>query len=254
MISKLLHFNVITLMPEMFVALDHGLIGKAFKDGKVSRTLINPREFTSDTHKTVDDRPYGGGPGMVMMLEPLIKAIDFCNTKASTKKKKVIHLTPRGSLLDHKKITELLNFDELTIVSSRYEGVDERINNWIDEEISVGDYVTSGGDFPAMILIDCMVRQLPGVLNDEESIKQDSFANGLLDHPSYTRPEHFKEQGVPDVLISGDHEKIRLWRLKESLRLTWTKRPDLLAERLLTKEESRLLDEIQNEQEQDLHN
>ena len=133
MISKLFHFNVITLMPEMFVALDHGLIGKAFKDGKVSRTLINPREFTSDTHKTVDDRPYGGGPGMVMMLEPLIKAIDFCNTKASTKKKKVIHLTPRGSLLDHKKIIELLNFDELTIVSSRYEGVDERINNWIDE-------------------------------------------------------------------------------------------------------------------------
>lgn len=254
MTSKRLHFNVITLMPEMFEALDFGLIGKAFRGGKVSKTLINPRDFTLDNHKTVDDRPYGGGPGMVMMLEPLVKAIEFSKSDSSSKKRKVIHLTPRGNLLNHKKIIELLSCEELTIVSSRYEGVDERLNHWIDEEISVGDYVTSGGDFPAMVLIDCMVRQLPGVLNDEESINQDSFVNGLLDHPSYTRPEHFYEQSVPDILKSGDHEKIRLWRLKESLRLTWTKRPDLLAERLLTKEESRLLDEIQHEQEQDPHN
>lgn len=252
MTFKLSHFNIVTLIPEMFDGLEHGLVGKAFKDGKVSKELINPRDFTTDKHKTVDDRPYGGGPGMVMMLEPLIKAIEYSNNKNKLlKKKKVIHLTPRGKLLNHKKVMELLNFEELTILSSRYEGVDERINNWIDEEISVGDYVTSGGEFPAMVLIDCLVRQLPGVLNDDESINQDSFVHGLLDHPSFTRPEHYDGLSVPNILISGDHEKIRIWRLKESLRHTWIKRPDLLDKKLLTKEESRLLKEIKNEQEQD---
>ena len=248
-------FDVITLMPEMYLALtDYGVVGRAFKEKNVDLHLWNPRDFSHNQHKTVDDRPYGGGPGMLMMADPIVKSI-----KAAKKRQdelgfsdsKVIHMTPRGKILNHNLVESLVKESNLIFIASRYEGIDERVNTFIDEEVSVGDFVTSGGEIPTMMLIDCMVRQLPGVLNDAESAIQDSFVNGLLDHPHFTRPEIYNSIKVPEILISGNHENIRIWRLKESLKITWIKRPDLLAERLLTKEETRLLDEIKNEQEQD---
>ena len=256
--KSLFRFDLVTLMPEMFQALtDFGVTGRAFKSGVIEMHVCNPREFAKDAHNTIDDKSYGGGPGMLMMVEPLVKAIEFIKEKQhkkGLKGSKVVHMTPRGKSLDHQLVRELLEEDSLIIIASRYEGVDERINDWVDEEISVGDYVMSGGELPAMTLMDCMIRQLPGVLNDDESANQDSFVDGLLDHPHFTRPELYRGLKVPEVLMSGDHEKIRIWRLKESLRETWTKRPDLLAERLLTKEESRLLQEVKREQEQDPYN
>ncbi len=247
-------FDVVTLMPEMFLAISkYGVTGRAFKEKIVNLNLWNPREFTTDFHKTIDDKPYGGGPGMLMMAEPLVKSIEAAKArqdKIGIKSSKVIHMTPRGKLLSHNKVNELLSLKGLIIIASRYEGIDERVNDWIDEEVSIGDYVMSGGELPAMAMMDSIIRQLPGVLNTTESASQDSFVNGLLDYSQYTRPEVFKKNKVPEVLLSGDHEKIRLWRLKESLKLTWKKRPDLLAEKLLTNEETRLLNEIKNEQEQ----
>jgi len=250
----LLTFDIVTLMPEMFSAIsDYGVTGRAFKENIVDLNLWNPREFSTDLHKTVDDRAYGGGPGMLMMADPLVKSIEAAKNRQSKlgiKNNKVIHMTPRGKLLSHNEIKRLLDCEGLVIITSRYEGIDERVNDWVDEEISIGDYVLSGGELPAMTMMDCLIRQLPGVLNDHESATQDSFVNSLLDHSHFTRPEIFKKMKVPEVLLSGNHEKIRLWRLKESLKLTWIRRPDLLAEKLLTKEEARLLEEIQIEQEQ----
>ena len=248
-------FDVITLMPEMYLALtDYGVVGRAFKEKNVDLHLWNPRNFSHNKHKTVDDRPYGGGPGMLMMADPIVKSVKAAKKRQDElgfSNSKVIHMTPRGKTLNHKLVESLVEESNLIFIASRYEGIDERVNTFIDEEISVGDFVTSGGELPTMMLIDCMVRQIPGVLNDSESAIQDSFVNGLLDHPHFTRPEIYNSIKVPDILISGDHEKIRIWRLKESLKITWMKRPDLLAARLLTKEETRLLNEIKNEQEQD---
>jgi tRNA (guanine37-N1)-methyltransferase len=254
-ISKaLLTFDIVTLMPEMFSAIsNYGVTGRAFKENIVNLNLLNPREFSTDFHNTIDDKTYGGGPGMLMMADPLVESIEASKkrqSKLGIKNSKVIHMTPRGKLLSHNEIKRLLSCEGLVIITSRYEGIDDRVNNWVDEEISIGDYVLSGGELPAMTMMDCLIRQLPGVLNDDESANQDSFVNGLLDHPHFTRPETFKKIKVPEVLLSGDHEKIRLWRLKSSLKITWIKRPDLLAKKLLTKEETRLLEEIQIEQEQ----
>lgn len=253
--KPLFTFDLITLMPEMFKALtSFGVTGRAFKSGLVELNLCNPRNFTKDIHKTVDDKSYGGGPGMLMMVEPLVEAIHSIKdlqSKKELKKAKVIHMSPKGVPLNERLVKKLLKEESLIILASRYEGVDERISQWIDEEISIGDYVLSGGELPAMVLMDTLIRHIPGALNDEESANQDSFADGLLDHPHYTRPEEYKGLKVPEVLMSGNHEKIRVWRLKESLKETWIKRPDLLAERLLTKEESRLLQDIKREQEQD---
>ena len=253
--KPLFTFDLITLMPEMFKALtSFGVTGRAFKSGLVELNLCNPRNFTKDIHKTVDDKSYGGGPGMLMMVEPLVEAIHSIKdlqSKKELKKAKVIHMSPKGVPLNERLVKKLLKEESLIILASRYEGVDERITQWIDEEISIGDYVLSGGELPAMVLMDTLIRHIPGALNDEESANQDSFADGLLDHPHYTRPEEYKGLKVPEVLMSGNHEKIRVWRLKESLKETWIKRPDLLAERLLTKEESRLLQDIKREQEQD---
>ena len=252
--SKIFLIDLVTLMPEMFGALTKfGVVGRGFKERFVDINFINPRNFATDTHKTIDDRAYGGGPGMVMMADPLIKSIESARAKEKSlgiKRRKVIHLTPKGSRLKHEKVKELSNEEGLILIASRYEGVDERLNKWIDEEISIGDFVTSGGEFPAMLLIDALVLEIPGVLNDIESVNQDSFVNGLLDHPSFTRPESVRGLKVPDILLSGDHEKIRVWRLKESLKETKLKRPDLLINKSLTKEESRLLKEIEQEQEQ----
>ena len=243
-------FDVISLFPDMFDAITkYGITSRALEKKIYSLHVINPREFTADNHKTVDDRPYGGGPGMVMLVEPLaqaIKAAQAANASAS-----VIHLSPRGTPLTHGKVMQLSQQQGLILLASRYEGIDERLlDTLVDEEISIGDYVLSGGELPAMALIDAVVRQLPGVLGDADSAIEDSFVNGLLDCPHYTRPEVYEEKSVPEVLLSGNHAKIREWRLKQSLLLTREKRPDLLAARPLTKEEARLLQEGIREQEQ----
>jgi tRNA (guanine37-N1)-methyltransferase len=249
-----MRFDVISLFPEMFDAITkYGITSRAEARSIYSVNVINPRDFTQDNHKTVDDRPYGGGPGMVMLAEPLDKSIDLAkqNQAALGIKAHVIHLSPRGVALNHQKVMQLAQMQGLILLASRYEGVDERlIDALVDEEISIGDYVLSGGELPAMALIDAVVRQLPGVLGDADSAIEDSFVNGLLDYPHYTRPEVYKEQKVPEVLLSGNHAKIREWRLKQSLLLTRAKRPDLLAARSLTKEEARLLQEGIREQEQ----
>ena len=243
-------FDVISLFPETFDAITkHGITARALEREIYSLNLINPREFTTDNHKTVDDRPYGGGPGMVMLADPLEKAITAA--KVANVGAKVIHLSPRGKALNHQKVMELSQQKGLILLASRYEGVDERLlQTMVDEEISIGDYVLSGGELPAMSLIDAIVRQLPGSLGDADSAVEDSFVNGLLDCPHYTRPELYKDFRVPEVLLSGNHAKIKEWRLKQSLALTRVKRPDLLAARSLTKEEARLLREVIREQEQ----
>ena len=251
----LMRFDVISLFPEMFDAIiKHGITSRAFDKKIYVLHVINPRDFTQDNHKTVDDRPYGGGPGMVMLAEPLSQAIRAAKTLNAGAK--VIHLSPRGKPLTHEKVMQFSQQSGLILLASRYEGVDERLlDALVDEEISIGDYVLSGGELPAMALIDAIVRQLPGSLGDADSALEDSFVNGLLDCPHYTRPENLCLDGkdnkcVPEVLLSGNHAKIREWRLKQSLLLTRAKRPDLLAARSLTKEEARLLQEGIREQEQ----
>jgi tRNA (guanine37-N1)-methyltransferase len=243
-----MQFDVISLFPEMFDALtQHGITARAFENKLASLQLWNPRDFTTDNHKTVDDRPYGGGPGMVMLIEPLEKAISAAKQQAVGTK--VIHLSPSGKPLTHEKVMALSQQKSLILLASRYEGVDQRlIDAQVDEELSIGDYVLSGGEIPAMVLMDAVIRQLPGALGDKDSALEDSFVHGLLDCPHYTRPEEYAGKKVPEVLLSGNHAKIKEWRLKQSLALTRAKRPDLLAARSLTKEEARLLKEIEQEQ------
>ena len=245
-----MHFEIISLFPEMFDAITKsGITSRALARDIYSLNVINPREFTADNHKTVDDRPYGGGPGMVMMAEPLAKAVDAAkkNHAALGVKSHVIHVSPRGKPLTHAMVMQLSQLQGLVVLASRYEGVDQRLlDSCVDEEISIGDYVLSGGELPAMVLMDAIIRQLPGALGDADSAVEDSFVNGLLDYPHYTRPEVYNELQVPEVLLSGNHAKIREWRLTQSLLLTRAKRPDLLAERPLTKEEARLLKAFDN--------
>jgi len=247
-------FDVISLFPEMFEALTkYGITARAFENKLVDLKCWNPRDFTTDNHKTVDDRPYGGGPGMVMLIEPLEKAIKAAKEKMGAETK-VIHLSPSGKPLTHQMVMKLSQEKSLILLASRYEGVDQRLlDALVDEEISIGDYVLSGGELPAMVLMDALIRQLPGALGDADSAVEDSFVDGLLDCPHYTRPEEYagdfgKVFRVPEVLLSGNHAKIKQWRLKQSLALTRAKRPDLLAARPLTKEEARLLTEIEQEQ------
>jgi len=240
----------------MFDAISkYGITARALENKIYELTLWNPRDFTSDKHKTVDDRPFGGGPGMVMLIEPLEKAIEAAKarqSKAGVAKPKVIHLSPQGKPLTHKIVVSLSKEQGLLLLASRYEGVDERLlTSMVDEEYSMGDYVLSGGELPAMALIDAIVRQLPGSLGDADSAAEDSFANGLLDCPHYTRPEEYKGAKVPEVLMSGNHAEIKKWRLKQSLARTRARRPDLLTARSLSKEESRLLVELDAGQEQE---
>jgi tRNA (guanine37-N1)-methyltransferase len=249
-----MQFDVITLFPNMFEALTkYGITSRALEKKIYQCHFWNPREFTTDNHKTVDDRPYGGGPGMVMLIEPLVQAIAAAKARQASLglHSKVVHLSPRGKPLNHGIVMQLAAQPSLILLASRYEGVDERLlQQQVDEEYSVGDYVLSGGELPAMTLMDAIIRQLPGSLGDGDSAVEDSFVNGLLDCPHYTRPEVYAGDTVPEVLLSGNHAKIKQWRLKQSLRLTWAKRPDLLAARPLTKEEARLLEELKQEQEQ----
>ncbi len=247
-----MHLGVISLFPEMFKAVtDFGVTGRAVKNGRLQVTAWNPRDFTDDKHRTVDDRPYGGGPGMVMKVAPLLAAIDNAKTLLG-KNSKVIYLSPQGKPLTQVVLGELAQQKSLILLAGRYEGVDERlIQQKVDEEWSIGDYVLSGGELPAMVMIDGMARLLPGVLGDAESAEQDSFMDGLLDYPHYTRPEQLEGETVPPVLLGGDHEAIRKWRLKQSLGRTWLRRPDLLTAKSLDKEQAALLKEFIAERGQD---
>ena len=249
-----MRIDVVTLFPEMVAqAADFGVTGRARQRGLWHLGLWNPRDFTTDNHKTVDDRPYGGGPGMVMLGEPLSQAIAAAKAAqiaSGVREPVVIHLSPAGVPLTHERVMALAEAAEsgYVLLAGRYEGIDERLlEQEADEEIAIGDFVVSGGELPALMLIDAMARQLPGALNDEQSAQQASFAAGLLDCPHYTRPEVLNGVAVPDVLLSGHHADIRRWRLKQSLGRTWERRPDLLVDRTLSKEEGVLLAEYQRE-------
>lgn len=248
----MLQFDAITLFPQMFDAFTaSGVIGRAREKGIYQVVAWNPRDFAHNAYRTVDDRPYGGGPGMVMMPEPLGKALAAASQRQKStgvKQPRVIHLSPQGRLLNHDRVMELAAEQGMVLLAGRYEGVDERvIAREVDDEISIGDYVVSGGELAAMVVIDCIVRQLPGVLGDAESASQDSFVNGLLDCPHYTRPEVYEGEPVPQVLLSGNHAEIRRWRLKQALGRTWQRRPDLLLRRALSEDERGLLEEFKQE-------
>lgn len=243
-----MHIDVVTLFPDMVAhAAVVGVTGRAQERGLWRLGVWNPRDFTTDAHKTVDDRPYGGGPGMVMLGAPLVQAV--AAAKAAQRAlgiaaPRVLYLSPAGAPLKHAKVLALAMAVNAgyVLVAGRYEGIDERfLQREVDEEIAIGDFVVSGGELPALMLIDAMVRLLPGALNDEQSAQEDSFAAGLLDCPHYTRPENFDGLPVPEVLLSGHHERIRRWRLMQSLGRTWERRPELLSGRTLSREEDALL-------------
>lgn len=235
---------LVSLFPEMFDAVsEYGITSRAIEQGLVTLSHSNPREFTEDVHRTVDDRPYGGGPGMLMKIEPLAKAIAAARDAVGADAT-VIYLSPAGKRFDHAKAVTLAQASSLILVAGRYEGVDERlIEAEVDEELSIGDYVLSGGELPAMVVVDAVTRQLPGALGHAASAEEDSYADGLLDCPHYTRPEEFAGQRVPEVLLSGNHAKIDRWRLQQSLGRTYERRPDLLEQRVLSPEEEALLAE-----------
>jgi tRNA (guanine37-N1)-methyltransferase len=248
-----MQFDVITLFPPMFDAIaKYGITRRALEEGLWQLQLWNPRDFTIDNHRTVDDRPYGGGPGMVMLAEPLEAAIGEARRRqraAGIAQPKVLYMSPQGEKLSHAAAVRLALEPGLILLAGRYEGIDERlIQRQVDEEISIGDFVLSGGELPAMTLIDAIVRQLPGALHDADSVHQDSFVDSLLDHPHYTRPEVYKGEGIPAVLMSGNHADIVRWRRKQALGRTWQRRPELLAERELSKTDVKLLEEFKQEQ------
>lgn len=239
-----LYLHIITLFPEMFQALQYGIAGRALQNQQLQLHYWNPRDFTTDVHHTVDDRPYGGGPGMVMKVAPLRDAIHAAKAQlpAGTP---VIYLSPQGKPLQQAHIAELAQRPAMILLSGRYEGIDQRlIDSEVDEIWSVGDYVVSGGELPIMLLIDAMTRLLPGALGDPESAAQDSFSQGLLDYPHYTRPAEIDGMSVPKVLREGDHRAIARWRMQQALKNTWQTRPDLLKIAVLNQEQQQLLDEL----------
>jgi tRNA (guanine37-N1)-methyltransferase len=252
-----LKIALVTLFPEMLKAVtEFGISGRAVRQGLLDLATWSPRDFAQDKHKTVDDRPYGGGPGMLMMVQPLRDAInaakDWANAGREGNQAKVIYLSPQGKVFNQQAAVFMANDTNLVLVAGRYEGIDERlIQTLIDEEWSIGDYVLSGGELAAMVIVDAITRLLPGALGHEQSAEQDSFTEGLLDCPHYTRPEDFDGMRVPDVLLSGNHAQIRRWRLKQSLGRTWQRRPDLLHAIKLTEEQQALLTEFRRDLEND---
>ncbi len=247
--------EVVTLFPEMFSALaEYGVTGRAVARGLLRLAYWNPRDYAPDRHRTVDDRPFGGGPGMLMKTAPLLDCLAAAKGRDGGR---VVYLSPQGRRLDHDLVARLAALPKLVLLCGRYQGIDQRvIESAVDEEVSLGDFVISGGELAAMVLVDAMIRLLPGALGDGDSAENDSFADGLLLGPEYTRPREIAGAQVPDVLLSGDHAAINRWRLRQKLGATWRKRPDLLAARELTDEEQRLLDEYrasefesENEQE-----
>jgi tRNA (guanine37-N1)-methyltransferase len=244
-------FDVVTLFPPMLEAVSgYGITGRALERGIVELGVWNPRDYTHDRHRTVDDRPYGGGPGMLMKVQPLRDALHEARA-AHNGRSHVIYLSPQGRALDQAGVEELSQHEHLVLLAGRYEGVDERlIETEVDEEWSIGDYVLSGGELAAMVVIDAVTRLMPGALGHEGSAEQDSFSDGLLDCPHYTRPEVFEQRQVPAVLLSGDHAAIARWREKQALGRTWLRRPDLLAKTELSEQQQQLLQEFIQEHEQ----
>ncbi len=240
--------DIISIFPGMFEAVTgYGVTGRAVAEGRLALRTWNPRDYARDRYRSVDDRPYGGGPGMVMLAEPLQAAIRSARV-GQVPDVKVLYLSPQGRRLDHAGVVELAQRPGLILLAGRYEGVDERLlEAEVDEEWSIGDYVLSGGELAAMVIVDAVTRQLPGVLGNEDSSGQESYATGLLECAQYTRPPRFDGRDVPEVLLSGDHERIRRWRLKQALGRTWLRRPDLLQDRALDEEQRSLLDEFRRE-------
>lgn len=225
--------DILTLFPRMFEGpLSESLIGKARAQGLVDLRIHNLRDFSNDPHRKVDDRPYGGGPGMVMRVEPIFRALRHLRTVRHVPRQVdpfIVYLTPQGQTLTQAHAQRLSEKPWLVLLCGHYEGIDERLSSFIDEEVSIGDYVLTGGEIPALVVADAVLRLVPGVVQEPESLHQESFATDLLDFPQYTRPRRWRGQGVPKVLLSGDHEAVRRWRMKEALRATWRKRPDLLS-------------------------
>lgn len=238
-------YNILTIFPEMFTPLRESMLGRACENGIIEFNIINFRDYTKDKHNRVDDTPFGGGAGMILQVAPVISAIRDKGLKG-----KFIYMSPRGKILDEDKARELSTKDEITIICGHYEGIDQRVLDELEaEEISVGDYILTGGELPAMLLIDCVSRFIDGVLSSEESMEDESIYSGLLEYPQYTKPREIIERGVPEVLLSGNHELIRLWRFEQSLRLTKEKRPDLFTKyinsgRKFSKKEKKIIEEV----------
>jgi tRNA (guanine37-N1)-methyltransferase len=239
-----MRFDILTLFPGMFSSpFQESILGRAIQKGRIEIRTINIRDFAQDKHRVVDDSPYGGGQGMVMKVEPLSRAIE--SVREGSPSAWTIYLTPQGKRFDQEKARALSSFSHLVLVCGRYEGVDERVRDlFVDEEISIGDYVLTGGEFAALVIVDAVSRLLPGVLGCDQSAEEDSFAEALLEYPQYTRPVHFRGRAVPEVLLSGNHASITAWRRKEALRRTFLRRPDLLERAGLSKEDERILEEI----------
>ena len=243
-------FDVVTIFPRMIEAgLSEGVVGRGVEKGLVNVRVHDLRAFTADRHRTVDDVPYGGGPGMVMKVEPFVRALEAIRVERGTPGA-VVLLSPQGRRFDQVEAGRLRALDHVVLLCGRYEGIDERVRDLVaTEELSIGDFVVSGGETPALLVIDAVSRLVPGVVGDRESVEQDSFAQGILDHPHYTRPAAFEGRRVPDVLLSGHHAEVRKWRLKQALRRTKDRRPDLIGEGVLTREQLDLLDEVADEAE-----
>ncbi len=244
-----MHFDVISIFPDMVLeAAKNGVTGRAITQGIVELSAWNPRDYVTDKYKTVDDRPYGGGPGMVMKYQPLKDAVVDAKQAVNAERVKVVYLSPQGKPITQQLLNENLALQQLILVAGRYEGIDERfIEDECQEEWSLGDFVLSGGELAALVVIDALSRLLPGVLGDAASAQQDSHMHGLLDHPHYTRPEMVNGKVVPSVLLGGNHKEIEIWRMKQALGGTWQKRPDLLLEQALTVQQQRLLEEFKIE-------
>lgn len=241
-------YNILTIFPEMFTPLRESILGRASENGIIEFNIINFRDYTKDKHNRVDDTPYGGGAGMILQVDPIISAIRDKELKG-----KFIYMSPRGKTLNEEKARELSTKDEITMICGHYEGIDQRVLDELHaEEISVGDYILTGGELPAMLLIDCVSRFIDGVLSSEESMEDESIYSGLLEYPQYTKPREIIERGVPEVLLSGNHELIRLWRFEQSLRLTKEKRPDLFTKyinsgRKFSKKEKKIIEEVSSD-------
>jgi tRNA (guanine37-N1)-methyltransferase len=242
-----MRFDVITLFPEMVAAaLSYGVMGRALDEGRLTLATWNPRDYADDAHRTVDDRPYGGGPGMVMKVAPLLAAIRAARRAAEPAP--VIYLSPEGARFDGERAQVLAERSRVILLCGRYEGIDQRVVDLeVDMELSIGDFVVSGGELPALLVVDAVARNLPGVLGHAESVEQDAFSQGLLDCPHYTRPEVAEGRSVPPVLLSGDHQAVARWRRRMAIGRTWQKRPDLLASRGLSDEEQALLDDYRGD-------
>lgn len=244
----MVRFDIITLFPGIVEnAFQESIIKKGVEKGSLSIHVHNLRRFTTDRHMTADDAPYGGGSGMVMKVEPIVRAVEAI--RDSSKKGRVILTSPQGTVYCQDTAKRLSTYEQLIIICGRYEGVDERVLNFVDEEISIGDYVLTGGEIPSMVIVDTVSRLIPGVVGDINSVLEDTFSDGLLKYPQYTRPETFRTLSVPQVLLSGNHQRIRAWRRKQSLGRTFFKRPDLLKKTVLARDEQQIIDEIEQKKE-----